>query len=722
MWQKVGASSKNPVDTLNLLTTQVPQDRPPYYDHGIMGALMLGSWWREIEQFAINLARPSPAIDRIVATKKRDSAAYEIMSVHGLVICAIESIGFHNVALRQWPEQELVRLWDGSSGYMAPGLDNNAHMFFLALCDTLQDWDRHHYVPAKDRLYRPAVPASRMLVQANGDHIAISLPGGGEIPTVRKLFHGWLAENDTNSLFRAGAQFSLPDIVYSGTPDVTVSEISDSDNTRNRLQRQISRAVQEARLVLINDISDAIVRAGPIIEDCIGEVHRLQSRILPKQRMEFDQSSEWRQLLALQSMTASSLSIGSRVTRGTVQYPLGDGGFGIVYAVESADATSEGASVAYKVYHAADLTNQSKRELFKRGFHAMRKLSASPHVVDVYEYTELPVGFYMKLINGKDLQAGLADIPVVHDRLLVLETICRTLVYAHDHEVLHRDVKPANVILDRDDNGLKPVLTDFDLAWISGRSTITSAAYVSMRYGAPEQFEDRLAPHRSRPTVDVFSFGALTYFVMTGEEPPPMATFKEDHWRIARERLVGKLHGSSIDDLIGLIRDCTMNNPANRPQSMHAVLSRLASIRSETFSEESTIPHEDFLREIIMEYSGGTGTSEVFSRTGACRWGLEVYNKSQGAISIRLAVELMRDASYEGVSHDEYKRRVARRIDETLRRVKGTNAGKAWVKDIARRGGLSSRMWMIDVVKVTTNRQNAVRLANMMSSITGVVE
>jgi serine/threonine protein kinase len=730
LWQRLGATSDDPSQSIVTLTTQAPPDRPPYYDHGHIGALLVATWWLEIERFAMSFAAANAGIDPLVPPGRRDDAAFEVMTLGGPAVAAVEAIAFHNLSLRQWPDTELHRLFADRALYRKPSLNTESHLVFLALCDTLQDWGRHHFAPTTVAKYRPAVPASAMLLQARDDGIAVHLEGRDAVADIHRLFADWLSD-DVFSLFLAGAEFSRPALVASASGHVSISDVSESRDTRRRIETLIIALTASTRADLISNPDTAILRFGAAIDDGLSEVRRLEPRVLPRERDELYESAAWRHFITVQQMVASSVGIGTQVAQGYITSRIGDGGFGVVYLVARNDRPDL-SPVAYKVYHSADLSNRAKRELFRRGFEAMRKLADSPGVVDVYEFTDFPVGFFMRLVNGPDMLVALAGDKDqgarlsldVHQRLRLLEQIAQILVYAHNHNVVHRDVKPANVILDADQE-YRPVLTDFDLAWISGRSTITSAAYVSMRYGAPEQFEERLAPLRNRPTVDIFSFGALSYFALTDQEPPPLGSFVEGHWVTVRNRLNGHLLGVAIEELIALIQECTQKDAAKRPATMNTVRDRLSRIRQRGFDENRILATHEFLKEMQLEYSGRSGV-DIRSATGACAWHVSSSDRQLGGVTtlvLELEVELLREPRMEGVDFEGYGNVVRTRIDKVIERAKQGERGSAsWVRELVRKKTTSNRKWLVSASGFVCNQRNAVRMAHLMSEITAIIE
>jgi serine/threonine protein kinase len=122
----------------------------------------------------------------------------------------------------------------------------------------------------------------------------------------------------------------------------------------------------------------------------------------------------------------------------------------------------------------------------------------------------------MELLEGEDLRALIpraADIPLA-DRVRILAQICEGLAYAHSRHVIHRDVKPANIMVST--AGQVKVL-DFGLARVATRDTITRKGVIlgTPDYMSPEQAVGKQLDHRS----DVFSAGAVFYELLTSQKP-----------------------------------------------------------------------------------------------------------------------------------------------------------------------------------------------------------
>jgi len=155
-----------------------------------------------------------------------------------------------------------------------------------------------------------------------------------------------------------------------------------------------------------------------------------------------------------------------------------------------------------------------------------------PHIVPVLAAGEtdgLPY-FTMPYVAGESLRRRLdggKPIPV-HDAVAVLRDVARALAYAHEHGVVHRDIKPDNVLI----AGGAAAVTDFGIAKALSSSrtfggenlTRVGNSLGTPAYMAPEQVAaDPNADHR----IDIYSFGAMAYELLTGEPPfagrPPHA-------------------------------------------------------------------------------------------------------------------------------------------------------------------------------------------------------
>ena len=194
---------------------------------------------------------------------------------------------------------------------------------------------------------------------------------------------------------------------------------------------------------------------------------------------------------------------------------LGQGGMATVYKAYHAALDRY---VALKVLHPAFLEDKNFHARFAREAKLVAKLD-HPNIVPIYDYAEHEGRPYlvMKYIEGVTLKAHLGNGKPSSDEILnVLEAVGSALAYAHKHGILHRDVKPSNVILS---NEGQIYLADFGLARIaqSGETTLTSDMVIGTpQYISPEQ---ALGKKDLDEGTDIYSFGVMMYEMTVGRVP-----------------------------------------------------------------------------------------------------------------------------------------------------------------------------------------------------------
>jgi serine/threonine protein kinase len=199
---------------------------------------------------------------------------------------------------------------------------------------------------------------------------------------------------------------------------------------------------------------------------------------------------------------------------------LGEGGMGAVYLAEE---RATGRPVALKIL----LSEMAGSEEFRRRFVRESEYASSlnhPNIVRVHEFGESSgVAFMaMEYVPGHDLTAELAKGRLSPERTIaILEQVASALDAVHATGIFHRDVKPANILVEEDEQsgGLRCRLTDFGLSKhpTQDSSPLTSAGFFvgTCQYVAPEQILAKDLDHR----VDVYSLGCLMYECLAGEPP-----------------------------------------------------------------------------------------------------------------------------------------------------------------------------------------------------------
>lgn len=266
----------------------------------------------------------------------------------------------------------------------------------------------------------------------------------------------------------------------------------------------------------------------------------------------------------------SKLAQGTVTRFGTIMAHLGAGGFGTVWETED----EHGERRAYKVYHADQLHDTEKLSRFRRGYHAMRKLS-HPNCVAVHTITEVPLGIVMDLIDGSSLrELGAARDP--NSLLEFLDDIAAALEHAHSLKVVHRDLKPENVVAFYHNERYVPVLTDFDLAWFPTATQLTVAGIGQAFYAAPEQIQRPGSTAARNKLVDIYSFGQLAYFAATGSDPIPLS---QSNATSLEQTLRDEWPPIAANTFIAMYERLTSPDPDKRYQDITAARQAIRSIK-----------------------------------------------------------------------------------------------------------------------------------------------
>jgi serine/threonine-protein kinase len=214
------------------------------------------------------------------------------------------------------------------------------------------------------------------------------------------------------------------------------------------------------------------------------------------------------------------LALGTEFAGYRIERTLGRGGMGVVYLAEDARLKRK---VALKVLAPEVADDGRFRDRFIRESELAASLDA-PNVLPVYEAGEHLGSLYiaMRYVEGTDLRGLIDESPLtLDDAFTVVEGVARALDAAHAKGLVHRDVKPGNILIARS-SGSRAIehvyLTDFGLTKRSdSRSGLTGTGVFAgtLDYAAPEQFEGTALG----PQTDVYSLGCVLFECLTGLPP-----------------------------------------------------------------------------------------------------------------------------------------------------------------------------------------------------------
>ncbi len=206
-----------------------------------------------------------------------------------------------------------------------------------------------------------------------------------------------------------------------------------------------------------------------------------------------------------------------------VEHKIGEGGFGAVFKGKQ---LATGREVALKILHPHNVADATVVARFRREAEACSKLR-DPHTVITYDFDETEDGVLylaMELLSGKSLQqvqkaeGTLAPLRV----LSILDQVAQALGEAHHQGIVHRDMKPENVMLEARDGEDHVKVLDFGIAKIvSGDGsrgpalTAIGQTVGTLEFMSPEQLRGKALDGRS----DIYALGMMTYEMLTGQLP-----------------------------------------------------------------------------------------------------------------------------------------------------------------------------------------------------------
>src|SRR5438270_3479676 len=249
---------------------------------------------------------------------------------------------------------------------------------------------------------------------------------------------------------------------------------------------------------------------------------------------------------------------------------IGRGAQGVVFRARQKGLNR---TVALKVISLGQWASKAHLKRFRREAEAAASLD-HPGIVPIYEVGERDGSCYfsMKFVEGGQLDEVVRHTPMsIRQAAELIAKVARIVHYAHEHGILHRDIKPGNILLDAKG---EPHLTDFGLArLVESESSVTQTLDVlgTPSYMAPEQAAGNNAAVSSN--TDVYGLGAVLYQLLTGQ--PPFAggtTYETIRLLLDTEPRQPRLLNPKIDrDLSTICLKCLEKDPKRRYSSALAL-------------------------------------------------------------------------------------------------------------------------------------------------------
>ncbi|HUR37490.1 MAG TPA: serine/threonine-protein kinase, partial [Terriglobales bacterium] len=264
---------------------------------------------------------------------------------------------------------------------------------------------------------------------------------------------------------------------------------------------------------------------------------------------------------------------------------LGKGAMGKVYRAQDPNI---GRIVALKTMR-IDVHGSDDVEILRRFKHEAKLAGVLNHgnIVTIYDAGEHDGVFYMAMeyLEGHTLQTLLHNHRTLPpDRIVeISRQVCAGLDYAHSHNVIHRDVKPANIMI-TNDNVVK--IMDFGIAKSAADMTTTGQVLGTPTYMSPEQVRGKVLDGRS----DLFSFGVVLYEMVVGEKPFTGQTITTIIYKIIHEAAIPprELDVTVHPGISTIIMKALAKNPAERYQTGADLVRDLVNYKSVGSDTEST--------------------------------------------------------------------------------------------------------------------------------------
>ncbi len=220
-------------------------------------------------------------------------------------------------------------------------------------------------------------------------------------------------------------------------------------------------------------------------------------------------------------MTSIPSHIGLRIdNKYLIEAKLGSGGMATVYR---AKRLLIGDTVAIKILHPGQVDDRQSVERFRREAEAAARLK-HPNVVPIYDFgvaSDELVYLVMEFVEGKSIREMLQEHGPFAPKMAaeIITQVCSALEAAHKKNIVHRDIKPDNIVVDTTPGGISVRVLDFGIAWMRDVSTASLTATGNVvgtpHYMSPEQ----CLGEEPDPRSDIYSVGIVLFEMLTGVVP-----------------------------------------------------------------------------------------------------------------------------------------------------------------------------------------------------------
>ncbi|WAC10143.1 serine/threonine-protein kinase [Dyadobacter pollutisoli] len=318
---------------------------------------------------------------------------------------------------------------------------------------------------------------------------------------------------------------------------------------------------------------------------------------------------------------------------------LGAGGFGSVY---KAFDTVQKRFVAIKV---AEVKHEKFNLLYEKQI--VDELDSHENVArygNCYRFQFMPVRYDFAVLNFFQ-EGNLADVLkkyalTIAQKQQILEGILKGVGHLHKHHIIHRDMKPQNVLMDKQGDNWIPKVTDFGLSKLADtntRSVENSSIGLSIAYAAPEQIQNREIRHN----VDLWAVGIIAYQMFVGDLPFDAArSMSQESWNLEVSKLIVK---GKVSDKISqipepfrtIIKKCLLPDNTKRVQKAEELLAILGPSVSQN-TQKRPADEENTIRmdEPFSNLKELTGRADGYYKLAESKSGFEKEQALRDAVKV----------------------------------------------------------------------------------------